>query len=266
MANWMLGKAPWEPVTTQNLQYAQTRDANGHLSGGWVSKRKGTWKKNPRTEMRELINANGQHYKVPVLDASDFLDARALGTFDNMIDRSATDEQALLAFIKDSEGKAVEQNGTGHILKLAYSLANQTLLVTFNNEKHGSDIVAYFRVPVEVWSELQVLAQNTDAGQYDDVVTLGIYLEFVSGILYVFVGQYQAASLPLLILMISLSHIARLLKVLKTQALQMLKSSKRFLVLHKKSRCITTCLLCQDITNILLILCLWLETKVLRTI
>lgn len=168
MANWMLGKAPWEPVTTQNLQYAQTRDANGHLSGGWVSKRKGTWKKNPRTEMRELINANGQHYKVPVLDASDFLDARALGTFDNMIDRSATDEQALLAFIKDSEGTAVEQNGTGHILKLAYSLANQTLLVTFNNEKHGSDIVAYFRVPVEVWSELQVLAQDTGAGQLDD--------------------------------------------------------------------------------------------------
>jgi len=158
------GPAPWSHEDYWNWRSGHKRITKAQakkqgvehtLSSGWRSSQ-GTidWEKMPAKYQTKRIKLyNGRTVEVPDADYEDFIGHKLTAE-----QRAEGPEKHVGEYIDNAfhpDKKYIEQEGKGHILMMEYSPTFQLLRVEFMT---NNAIVVYFRVPKEVFSELQHLA------------------------------------------------------------------------------------------------------------
>lgn len=147
------GAAPWhEGYKRVTKKTSEGREAT--LTSGWRFKPEDSWLKSPvKIDYKEVNLYNGRRVKVPVGDYKAFYTYQAMKSLDPDSEIAAYIEQN---FIKNKD-KLHSIQGVGHIELIEYNAYGQVMQVTF---KTDGSVVVFFRVPKELYSELEHLAKS----------------------------------------------------------------------------------------------------------
>lgn len=148
------GPAPWSSGYKRvNKRTAKSNNVEWSLSSGWRYKAEKDWDKQPKKpKTRRLRLYNGKEVEVPIDDYQDFIGHSASPQSDP---DSEIGKYITKAFI-ENEDKVKSVRGVGHIDEIEYAPTYQLMQVYFVN----GDVVVFFRVPKEVYSELAYLAES----------------------------------------------------------------------------------------------------------
>jgi len=168
------GPPPWSDGFRRTNRELMEREGMEHsLSSGWRQKPINMWEEQPKKpKMREVRLFNGRVVQVPDDDYEDYIAHQRSPTSDPNGEIGTYIYNAL-----DSGNYNIDDfDGVGHIVYVEYSPTFQLLRVEFATNEFGTGgaVVVFFRVPVQVYSELKHLADGNFTRAGDGRHLLGI--------------------------------------------------------------------------------------------